>query len=95
MRREFCALKVCGRELNEFMAKCPSGDLSCELGILFKFPVIIETLTVIGLNMLKRCKINPSCKNTDMTFTMVIGKTMSITRNFNEIFNIDVCYAIL
>ena len=59
MRRDFCALKVCGRELNEFMAKWPSGDLSCKLGIL-----VIETLTVIGLNMLERCKINPSCKNT-------------------------------
>ena len=54
MRRDFCALRFCGRELNELMVKWSSGDLSCELGILFKSRVVTETLTVVGLNMLER-----------------------------------------
>ena len=54
MRRDFRALRVCGRELNEFMVKWSSGDLSCELGILFMSRVVTETLTVVGLNMLER-----------------------------------------
>ena len=54
MRRGFRALRVCGRELTEFMAKWSSGDLSCQLGILFKSHVVIKTLTVVGLNMFER-----------------------------------------
>ena len=54
MRRDFCALRFCGRELNEFMVNWSSGDLSCELEILFKSRVVTETLTVVGLNMLER-----------------------------------------
>ena len=54
MRRDFRALRVCGRELNEFMVKWSSGNLSSELRILLKSRVIIETLTVVGLNMLER-----------------------------------------
>ena len=54
VRRDFCAPRVCGRELNEFMVKWSSGDLLCELGILYKSRVVTETLTVVGLNMLER-----------------------------------------
>ena len=53
MRRGFRALRVCGRELTEFMAKWSSGDLSCQLGILFKSHVVIKTSTVVGLNMFR------------------------------------------
>ena len=54
MKRDFYAPRVGGRELIEFMVKWSNGDLSCELGILFKFCVIIENFTVDGLDMLER-----------------------------------------
>ena len=47
-------MSFCRRELNEFMEKWSNGDLSFELGFLFKSRVVIETLTVVGLNMLER-----------------------------------------
>ena len=54
VKRDFYAPRVGGRELIEFMVKWSNGDLSCELGILFKFCVIIENFTVDGLDMLER-----------------------------------------
>ena len=53
MKRDFCAMRVCGRELNEFnVMKWSRVDLSRELEILYRFRVAVEVLTVVGLNIL-------------------------------------------